>query len=777
MVEEPHETLDGTVTGIVFRNDETGYSVLRVSGGDDGSFRLNGSESVVVGNCGAVWEGEDLHAVGEWVTDKVHGRQFKAKEITCATPRSVAGIERYLASGLIKGIGPEYAKRIVARFGEETVEILDHHSGRLREVPGIGETRLTRIKKSWEAERGTREVMIFTQGYGISVAKTVKIYRKYGPDSIAVIKSDPYRLCRDIWGIGFSTADKIAMSVGMAKDAPERARAAIIHTLQTEAEDGGHCWTAEPELLLHAQELVDISVEKLSEALKLEMADGRVIVEREMFVERGCAPVECCGLSGASHVDNTTLNSQPSTPNDAEAGTRRVYLTDLYWAERRVADRLRRMISAHRSFDPIDPERAIAWWETKSGFRFAPAQERAVYTSLSNKVSIITGGPGVGKTTIIRALVEIYGARRNAKGEPLIKVLTAAPTGRAAKRLSESTGVPSQTVHRLLKYNPQTRQFTFNAANPLPGDVFVFDETSMVDIRLMDSLVEALPETATLIIVGDTDQLPSVGPGNVLHDLINSGAIACSRLTEIFRQDNSGLIVRNAHRVNAGQGFEMPPSGTESDFYFIQQNDPGRTLAFVLDFMTTRIPRKFHLDPMTDVQVLSPMRRNALGTENLNMLLQQRLNPEGPAVQRGATFFRKGDRVMQLRNNYDKDVFNGDVGFIADAYPAERKLVVTFDGRPVEYAAGDLDELALAYATTIHKSQGSEYPAVIVLLHNQHYMLLQRNLLYTAITRGKRLVLVIGSRWAAEKAIETNTVRSRRTSLGERLAVNGESTT
>ena len=766
MAEEPHETLDGTVTGIVFRNDETGYSVLRVAGGGDGSFSLKGSESVVVGTCGAVWEGEDLHAVGEWVTDKLHGRQFKAKEITCATPRSVAGIERYLASGLIKGIGPEYAKRIVARFGEETVEILDHHSGRLREVPGIGDTRLTRIKKSWEAERGTREVMIFTQGYGISVAKTVKIYRKYGPDSIAIIKSDPYRLCRDIWGIGFSTADKIAMSVGMAKDAPERARAAIIHTLQTEAEDGGHCWTAEPELLLHAQELVDISVERLSEALKLEIAEGRVIVERETVA----GDLRCAGVERSADL---LLPPPPTVPNDAEAGLRRVYLTELYWAERRVAERVRRMVPARRSFDPIDPDRAIAWWEAKSGFRFAPAQERAVYTSLTNKVSIITGGPGVGKTTIIRALVEIYGARRNAKGEPLIKVQTAAPTGRAAKRLAESTGVPAQTVHRLLKYNPQTRQFTYNASNPLPGDVFVFDETSMVDIRLMDSLVEALPETATLIIVGDTDQLPSVGPGNVLHDLIDSGAIACSRLTEIFRQDNSGLIVRNAHRVNAGQGFELPPAGAESDFYFIQQNDPSRTLAFVLDFMTTRIPRKFRLDPMTDVQVLSPMRRNALGTENLNALLQQRLNPEGPTVQRGATLFRKGDRVMQLRNNYDKDVFNGDVGFVADAYPGERKLVVTFDGRPVEYAAGDLDELALSYATTIHKSQGSEYPAVIVLLHNQHYMLLQRNLLYTAITRGKRLVLVIGSRWAVERAIETNTVRSRRTSLGERLAARG----
>ena len=343
---------------------------------------------------------------------------------------------------------------------------------------------------------------------------------------------------------------------------------------------------------------------------------------------------------------------------------------------------------------------------------------------------------------------------------------------RAAKRLSESTGAPSQTVHRLLKYNPQTRRFTYDSENPLTGDVFVFDETSMVDIRLMDSLLAALPETAVLIIVGDTDQLPSVGPGNVLHDLIDSGAVACSRLTEIFRQDSSGLIVRNAHHVNAGEGFELPSSGEDSDFYFVANNDPDKTLAFVLDFMTNRIPRKFRMDPMTDVQVLSPMRRNALGTENLNQLLQKRLNPEGPSVQRGAMLFRKGDRVMQLRNNYDKDVFNGDVGFVADAYPEDRKLVVLFEGRPVEYSSGDLDELTLAYATTIHKSQGSEYPAVIVLLHNQHYMMLQRNLLYTAITRGKKLVLVIGSRWAAGKAIETNTVKGRRTSLAERLAAN-----
>ncbi len=751
MAEKTADTVDGTVTGIVFRNDETGYCVLRVSGPGDGSFRLKKPEFVVVGTCGAVWEGEELHASGEWVTDKVHGRQFKAKEIVCSTPRSATGIERYLASGLIKGIGPEYAKRIVAKFGEATIDILDRQSARLCEVPGIGETRLAKIKKSWESERGTREVMIFTQSYGISVAKTAKIYRRYGPDSIAIIKSDPYRLCRDIWGIGFSTADKIAMSVGMAKDAPERARAAIIHTLQTEADDFGHCWTAEPELLLHANELVDIPVEKLSAALKQELAEGRVIVERE-------------GI--ALSADDTL--------NDADAGMRRVYLADLYWAERRVARKMRTLLSSSRSFEAIDVDKAISWWEKKTSFRLAPAQEGAVRTSLRNKVSIITGGPGVGKTTIVRALIDIYAARKSPGGTPLISVQTAAPTGRAAKRLSESTGAPSQTVHRLLKYNPQTSRFTYDASNPLAGDVFVFDETSMLDIRLTDSLLSALPDTATLVIVGDTDQLPSVGPGNVLQDLINSGAVACSRLTEIFRQDNSGLIVRNAHHVNAGEGFELPLQGEESDFYFVAQKDPEKTLAFVLDFMVTRIPRKFGMDPMADVQVLSPMRRNALGTENLNTLLQKRLNPEGPAVQRGAMIFRKGDRVMQLRNNYDKDVFNGDVGFVADAFAEDRKLVVLFDGRPVEYSSGDLDELTLAYATTIHKSQGSEYPAVIVLLHNQHYMMLQRNLLYTAITRGKKLVLVIGSQWAAATAIETNTVKGRRTSLAERLAAGME---
>ncbi len=717
------ETVDGTVKSVVFRNDETGFTILHVTPVNDGGFRLAEREITVLGTCAAAWEGEDLHATGEWVNDPVRGRQFKAKSVECIPPKSAEGIRRYLASGLIHGIGPVLANRIVDKFGADTIDVLDHHSGRLREIPKVGPKKIESIVKGWREGKGTREVMIFTQTYGISASKASKIYRKYGPDSVAIIKRDPYRLCRDIWGIGFLTADRIALAVGLPKDSPLRARAAIVHTLRTEADESGHCWTSEPDLLLHAQELVGISVEVLAEALKAEIDEGRVVKEED-----------------------------------------RLYLRDLWAAERRVAAKLKDMLSTSPSFASIDPDKAVAWWEKKAGFTLAPAQLRAVRKSISSKVSIVTGGPGVGKTTIIRALVEIFAART---GAHKINVQLGAPTGRAAKRMTESTGAPAQTLHRLLKYNPQTNEFTFNEEKPLPGDVFIFDETSMVDIRLMADLVAALPRQATLILVGDTDQLPSVGPGNVLHDLIRSGAIPTSQLTEIFRQDNSGLIVRNAHHVNAGEPFETR-SGA-SDFYFIPQDDPAKALDYALDFMVTRIPRHFHMEPLQDVQVLTPMRRNLLGSENLNAAIQQRLNGTGPSIQRGGMCFRVGDRVMQLRNNYDKDVFNGDVGFVQGVQTADRSLVVLFDGKPVEYRAGDLDELTLAYATTIHKSQGSEYPAVIVLLHRQHFMMLQRNLLYTAITRGRKLVLVIGAAWAVKQAIETNTVRERRTTLAERV--------
>ena len=718
------ETVDGTVKSVVFRNDETGFTILHVTPAEtDGAFRLAAREITVLGTCAAAWEGEELHATGEWVDDPVRGRQFKAKSVECIPPKSVEGVRRYLASGLIRGIGPVLANRIVDRFGAETLDVLDHHSGRLREIPKVGPKKIASIVQGWREGKGTREVMIFTQTYGISAGKAAKIYRTYGPDSVAIIKRDPYRLCRDIWGIGFATADRIALAVGLPKDSPLRARAAIVFTLRTEADEAGHCWTSEPDLLLHAQELVGISVETLAEALKHELDAGRVVKEGD-----------------------------------------RLYLRDLWVAERRVAAKLKDLLASPTSFAPIDPDRAVAWWERKTGFTLAPAQLRAVRASVASKVSIVTGGPGVGKTTIIRALVEIFAART---GVYRIAVQLGAPTGRAAKRMAESTGAPAQTLHRLLKYNPQTNEFTYNEERPLAGDVFIFDEMSMVDIRLMADLVAALPRRATLILVGDTDQLPSVGPGNVLRDLIASQAIPTSQLTEIFRQDSTGLIVRNAHHVNAGEPFETRAGA--SDFYFVAQDDPAKALDLVLDFMVTRIPRHFHLEPLQDVQVLTPMRRNLLGAENLNAAIQKRLNGAGPGVVRGGMEFRAGDRVMQLRNNYDKDVYNGDVGFVQSVEPAERTLVVLFDGRPIEYRAADLDELTLAYATTIHKSQGSEYPAVIVLLHRQHYMMLQRNLLYTAITRGKKLVLVIGSPWAVKQAIETNVVRERRTSLSERM--------
>ena len=720
------ETVEGTIKSVVYHNDENGYTVLHVETPSEFELARN-PEITVVGKTQAVWEGEDVKAEGQWVTDKVHGRQFKADTLTCIAPRSLKGVERYLASGLIRGVGPVLAKRIVATFGEDTMHVLQYQSARLAEVPKLGAAKVRQIRESWHANETMRENLIFGQTYGISIAKMTKIVRKYGPDAIAIVKADPYRLCRDIWGIGFATADKIALSVGLPKDSPLRARASVSYTLETEAESGGHCWTFENDLLLHAHELTEIPLEVLADALRAEVEEGRVVA-----------------VAGAT----------PDAP-------RKVYLKSLYFSERDVAVRVKAILAAPPSFAAFEPARAIAWWQSRQRFELAERQREALEHSLSSKFSIITGGPGVGKTTIIRALVEIFSARR-------LKVVLAAPTGRAAKRMTESVGAGAQTIHRLLKWNPVTNRFTFDAENPLEGDVFVFDETSMIDVRLACELLKAIPDAATVVWVGDTDQLPSVGPGSVLGDLIKSRALPATRLDFIFRQDTAGLIVKNAHHVNAGEPLEVAHG--DSDFYFVRCEDPELCLKRAIEFMTTRIPRKFGMDPLRDVQVLTPMRRNVLGTDNLNVELQKALNPTGDSLSRGGTVFRVGDRVMQLRNNYDKDVFNGDVGFVKSVSAADRSLVVLFDGRPVKYDAGDLDELVLAYAMTIHKSQGSEYPAVIVLVHTQHYVMLQRNLLYTAITRGKRLVLLVGVPYAVDRAIQTNAVRERRTSLAERLA-------
>ena len=736
------EIVEGTIRSVVFHNDENGYTVLHVELPSEFELAKN-PEITIVGKAQAVWEGEDVKAEGQWVTDKVHGRQFKAETLTCIAPRSLKGIERYLASGLIRGVGKVLAKRIVDTFGEETMNVLSHQSGRLREVPKLGAAKIRQIRESWLQNETMRENMIFGQTYGISIGKMTKIVRKYGPDAIAIIKADPYKLCRDIWGIGFATADKIALSVGIAKDSPLRARASITYTLETEAEDGGHCWTYENDLLLHANELTGIPTEVLGEALAEEIGSGRVVVE-----------------SSAGLASPSSTASQASSASSASS-PRRVYLKSLYYSERDVARRVRAILDAPRSFAAFDAEKAIDWWQGRAGFELAPKQRLALERSLQSKFSIITGGPGVGKTTIIRALVEIYGKKR-------LRVILAAPTGRAAKRMTESVGSAAQTIHRLLKWNPVTNRFTFDVENRLEGDVFVFDETSMIDVKLACELLAALPDSATVVWVGDTDQLPSVGAGNVLGDLIKSGAVPSTKLDFIFRQDTSGLIVTNAHHVNAGEPLEIRQGDT--DFYFMRCEDPETCVKRAIEFMTTRIPRKFGMDPLADVQVLVPMRKNVLGTDNLNVELQKALNPHGDAIVRGGTAFRAGDRVMQLRNNYDKDVYNGDVGFVKAVSAEDRSMVVNFDGRPVKYDGGDLDELVLAYATTIHKSQGSEYPAVIVILHTQHYVMLQRNLLYTAITRGRKLVLLMGVPYAIDQAIKTNTVRERRTSLAERLA-------
>ena len=722
------EVVEGTIRSVVFHNDANGYTVLHVELPSE--FELAKSpEITVVGKAQAVWEGEAVRAEGQWVTDRVHGRQFKAETLTCIAPRSLKGIERYLASGLIKGVGKVLARRIVETFGEETMHVLSHQSGRLREVPKLGAAKIRQIRESWLRNETMRENLIFGQTYGISVVQMTKIVRKYGPDAIAIVKADPYKLCRDIWGIGFATADRIALSVGIPKDSPLRARASISYTLEKEAEDGGHCWTYENDLLLHASELTGIPVEILGEALAVERDEGRVVVES-------------------------------ARAEDAAPSPRRVYLRSLYYSERDVARHVRTILDTPRRFAPFAAGPAIDWWQSRAGFELAPKQRQALERSLTSKFSIITGGPGVGKTTIIRALVEIYGK----KG---LEVVLAAPTGRAAKRMSESVGAPAQTIHRLLKWNPVTNRFTYDAENRLEGDVFVFDETSMIDVKLADSLLAALPETAVVVWVGDTDQLPSVGAGSVLGDLIRSGVVPATRLDFIFRQDKTGLIVANAHHVNAGEPIEVRQG--DSDFYFMRCEDPETCVKRAIEFMTTRIPRKFGLDPLADVQVLVPMRKNVLGADNLNAELQKALNPSGDAIVRGGTTFRVGDRVMQLRNNYDKDVYNGDIGFVRAVSAEDRSMVVSFDGRPVKYDGGDLDELVLAYAMTIHKSQGSEYPAVIVIMHSQHYVMLQRNLLYTAITRGRRLVLLMGVPYAIDQAIRTNTVRERRTALAERL--------
>ncbi len=708
------EELAGTVESIIFRNEKTGYTVCSVR------VREASEPVTVVGHCATIWVGERLRATGTWVQHRRHGCQFQADTITCIAPTSAQGIERYLASGILAGVGKVMARRIVEKFGERTLTVIEQESQRLEEVEGIGPTRRRQIRAAWMANRAIRDIMIFLQSHGVGMAHSARIFRTYGPDAIALITEDPYRLCRDIWGIGFKTADRVARSIGVPPHSERRAQAGLVYALQSLGEDG-HCFAPEQELLLRAQTLLDIPRDILADALQKQVAAGQLVREDS-----------------------------------------RVYLPTLHTAEVHVANKMRALYTTRPAYPPIRVDRAIAWAEQRMRLQLAPAQVEALRQALTEKITIITGGPGVGKTTLIRALTDIFTRRK-------LRIHLAAPTGRAAKRMTETTGYEAQTLHRLLKYQPRTGRFEYGPDHPLPTDVVVVDEVSMVDLPLMSLLLSALPDTTSLILVGDSDQLPSVGPGNVLHDLIQSGVIPCCRLETIFRQKASSAIVYNAHRINRGEPLDLPDPSSRPDFYFIAHNDPNRILRLTVELVRDRVPREFGFDPVEDIQVLTPMRRNSLGSDNLNALLQDALNPAGITISRFGRQYRVGDRVMQMRNNYEKDVFNGDIGRIRTISEEEQRVWVDFDGTLVCYEPDELDELMHAYACTIHKAQGSEYPAVVIVLATQHFKLLQRNLLYTAVTRARELVCLIGSWKAAAIAIRNHNTVLRHTTLAKRL--------
>jgi exodeoxyribonuclease V alpha subunit len=714
-----HEVLAGIVERVTFHSAETGFCVLRV--------KARGHRDVltIIGHAATISAGEWITASGEWVNDRAHGQQFKARFMRTSAPSSIDGIEKYLASGMIRGIGQIYAHKMVKAFGEKVFDIIEAEPDRLREVEGIGPVRAQRIVAAWAEQKIVREIMVFLHSHGVGTARAVRIYKTYGADAVQVMTENPYRLARDIRGIGFKTADAIAIKLGIAKTAMIRVRAGIAYAL-TEAMNEGHCGFPTEELVPLAIELLEVPKGLVETALELELAEGMVIA-------------------------------------DTIGTTACIFLGGLYRAEQVVADRVRCLVNVTLPWPYIDPDKALPWIEGKTRLSLAESQIAAIRLALVSKVLVITGGPGVGKTTIVNAILRILVA----KG---INLLLCAPTGRAAKRMTEATGFEAKTIHRLLEVDPRNGRFKRSTDNPLECDLLVVDETSMVDILLMQALLRAVPDRAALLIVGDIDQLPSVGPGQVLADVIASGAVPVVRLTEVFRQAARSRIISCAHQINRGAIPNLARPDDTSDFYFVPADDPETAVRRILDLVKTRIPRHFGLDPIRDIQVLCPMNRGGVGARSLNIELQAALNPPGVRkVERFGWTFALGDKVMQIENDYDKEVYNGDIGYIDDIDPDEGALIARFDGRTVSYGFSELDTLVPAYAATIHKSQGSEYPAVVIPILTQHYTMLQRNLLYTGVTRGRRLVVLVGQKKAVAIAVRNVSGRRRWSKLKEWL--------
>ncbi|MFH0793531.1 MAG: ATP-dependent RecD-like DNA helicase, partial [bacterium] len=691
--------------------------------------RLPDGEATVtaVGNLMEAAPGETLQLYGRFVKDKRFGDQFKFDSYNTKLPTTLVGLKAYLGSGLIPGLGNRWAERLVDRFGEELWEILETDPSRLRALKGFGRKRTDALVQAWQQQRMIRDLMVFLRGHGITTGWAVKIFQFYGPEALAVVSKDPYRLALDISGIGFSTADSIARKLGLPPDAPARFEAGVLHLMSMAA------------------------------------GDGHTYLPFEIILEQGQALLECDEKDVRNAVSRLWKSERLALEKLSNA-TRAIYLPALYHSEKYAADYIKGILASGSTLPKVDVDRSVALFEEKFKFELAQRQRDAVAQVMLGGVSVLTGGPGTGKTTTVRALLfMLEGAG--------VRVALCAPTGRAAKRLNETTGHPASTIHRLLKFSPKEGRFLVNERDPLKADLVVVDETSMLEISLAYHLLRALLSTTTVLFVGDSDQLPSVGPGNFLADLINSERVPVIALTEIFRQARRSLIVVNAHRINHGEFplIKPPEDGRRSDFFFIEKNDPEEILDTIKMLVKERVPREFDVNPIEDIQVITPMHRGILGTANLNLELQTLLNPETHTLTKGSLRIKVGDKVMQIENNYDRDIFNGDIGVVTFIDPEDHSVRINFDGRAQHYAFQELDQIILSYAISVHKSQGSEYRCVVVPLHTQHYLLLQRNLIYTALTRGKRLVCIVGSKKALHIALRNNKVQQRFSALAQRL--------